>query len=455
VTIACAAPTRETEEEAELGPVVLIVLSGLRADAVGALGGTQRLTPNLNALAEEADFASAAVAPASATGPAIASLFTGLSVWQHHGWFPEQPLLGRALRTLPEALGEAGYETYGYCQLRQLRAAAGFSQGFTEYFYVERLRAAHQRLSGLSGGRQFVWVYLRDPRPPYVRRDRFLPRLESPPPGLPKRVRGRELLPYFDPEKSPSPGQRRVFRAMYELSAARADELLGRLLSSVRQSGQWDRTLVAVTSDHGTELGEHGQIGWGGNLGRKLLEVPLVIKLPRTAGLSLAAPSGSRVGTVRLWATLVRAAGADAPPGVAPSLFEEGFGGALSELYGSNGWNRFSWVEGDLQLVASSSFAPAAEGYYRADSSLWGLIPPAPGLSPNDPFARLRQAFLRTGPFSSPSRFRLQRWSPGGRSLPVRDPAAERRLVRHLEQRWTAFLDEELPPSRELSQEVF
>jgi hypothetical protein len=98
-------------------------------------------------------------------------------------------------------------------------------------------------------------------------------------------MQGAQLEPFFDPATPLPPGLRRRILAMYRLNAAAGDERLGELLRALRASGQWDRTLIVVTSIHGEEIGEHGQVLHGGNLGRAGLEVPLVIKLPQGSPL--------------------------------------------------------------------------------------------------------------------------------------------------------------------------
>ena len=52
----------------------------------------------------------------------------------------------------------------------------------------------------------------------------------------------------------------------------------------------YDDALVVVTSDHGEEFGEHGQMGWHSHtLYDELLHVPLLVKLPgsRRAGTTI------------------------------------------------------------------------------------------------------------------------------------------------------------------------
>ena len=349
---------------AHQGPIVLITIDALRADAVGALGGPPKLTPNLDKLASEASWKGRAVSPSSWTVPAMASLFTGLQPWSVQSWSSDRAVLREDLITLPEALKAKGYRTSAFRSNHWLERTYGYAQGFDEFRYLAQGKRAENRLEKLGPGREFVWVHILPPHAPYVRRQHLMDRLPEAPPDLPQKVRPVDLEPYYDPAVPLPPEQEKVFRAMYALNVAYADEMLGRMVASLRKSGQWDRTLLVVTADHGEEFGEFEQIAHGGNLGRQLVEVPLMIKLP--VGFKLKVKPGERAATARVRATLLEAAGWEPEEGTAPSLFHKEDGGVLSELYAGNGVNRFSWVEGDRQLLWESRFAKPEPEYYRA-----------------------------------------------------------------------------------------
>ncbi|MCP4247435.1 MAG: hypothetical protein GY778_10345 [bacterium] len=181
-----------------------------------------------------------------------------------------------------------------------------------------------------------------------------------------------------------------------------------------------------MTASQGLELGEHGQTLWAQNLGRASIEVPLIIKLPRSLRGSLAIPEGARISQPRIWATLVESAGERPEPVRAPSLFRSGEAPIVSELYLRNGVNEFSLLDGDLQLIWSTRFAPAEPEFYLAQLALRGGRPPLtePARRILD---RLEVAFLQTPPFSGPAggaapRLRLERWTASG-TVPVDDPA--------------------------------
>ncbi|MGE0715190.1 MAG: alkaline phosphatase family protein [Alphaproteobacteria bacterium] len=75
----------------------------------------------------------------------------------------------------------------------------------------------------------------------------------------------------------------RQARATYCGLMSEVDAQLGRVLDFLKASGQWDDTLVVLTSDHGEMLGDHwlfGKAGWFDPVFR----VPLVMRLPGHAG---------------------------------------------------------------------------------------------------------------------------------------------------------------------------
>ncbi|MFY9824682.1 MAG: sulfatase-like hydrolase/transferase [Thermoanaerobaculia bacterium] len=442
-------------------PILLITFDSLRADVVGALGGEPGLTPNLDALLRGADWGGRAVAPSSLGAASMASLFTGLRPWQHQVLHDRQARLSKALVTLPEALKAAGYATTGFSGETSYSKDFGYDQGFDQLAALEKGTAALDRLRALRG-RQFVWIHIPEPSAPYLRRPNFENRIDVRGLDLPPRVQPNELEPFFDPAVPLPPELRRRFWAMYRLNVAFADDRLGHFLQALRESGQWDRTLLIVTSTHGEELGEKHQILNGGNLGRQLLEVPLAVKLPAGSGRRIAVPQAQRPAAARIWATLVEAAGGEAPPAVAPSLFHALRGApatVLSELYLTNGTNQFSLLDGDDQLLRESRFAPPQPEYYRARLAEMGRgnAEVARSLLSEPPeaiFGRLLAAFRSTPPFTGllghgAPKLTLEHWGGASGSAPVADPRRTAELARYLIQRWNEFLPGETTPEAE------
>jgi hypothetical protein len=438
------------------GPVVLITLEALRADAVSGLGGEPELTPNLAAFIRQADWAGRAIAPSSLAAAAMATLFTGLSPWQHHVILEGDARLPDDLITLPKAFKALGYRTTGFASGRWAAPELGYERGFDTFEVEGRNRGAAEHLASLEEGKELIWIHMPEPQAPWVRRDWLLPRLGAEAAGaardLPRAIQPDELELYSSLARPLTPAVRRRMTAMYRLNVAWADEKIGRLLEALRASGEWDRALVAVTAGYGEELGEHGTIGHGGDLERESLEVPLIVKLPSWCKRRLVAPRRRRVALASVWATLIAAAGGNPPPAMTAGLFQDAPAGVPSELYFGNGTNLFSLVEGDDQLLWESRFAAPEPGFARARrEALAGAAPPAGQESLDVLAERLFNAFAATPPLHGKGlpRLVLQRWGGPEASRRIEDPARMAALGRQLAARWHEFVGAELTPTEE------
>jgi len=88
-------------------------------------------------------------------------------------------------------------------------------------------------------------------------------------------------------KRTREPRDRQHIVEAYDAEIRSADRAFGTLVALLRKLGLFDDALVVVTSDHGEEFGEHGQMGWHSHtLYDELLHVPLLVKLPgsRRAG---------------------------------------------------------------------------------------------------------------------------------------------------------------------------
>jgi arylsulfatase A-like enzyme len=268
--------------------VLLITIDTLRADHVAAYGGPVA-TPAIDALASEGALVERAFTPIPSTGPAHASLMTGLYPWRHGTLRNAAPLDAR-IPTLAEAARARGLATAAFVSSFVLHRRFGFHQGFDSYVFEPterylwrgRMRegffargeatasAAMGWLTEHADGPFFLWVHLFDPHTPY-----------DPPPGF--------AVPPDDPvdrEGKIVPPRVRDFAALdrlnraYRGEVAYADAQVGRLVERLRLLGRLDETAVIVTSDHGEGLGDHGELEHGSNVFDELVRVPLVIRAP-------------------------------------------------------------------------------------------------------------------------------------------------------------------------------
>lgn len=445
---ACGGPAEDPGSAAPPhdGPVVLVTVGGVRADATGFLGGRPAtLTPHLDALAAGADWAGAAVAPSPVGVVSLASYLTGLGAWAHGvGLGPEPLALPPELRTLAEAAGERGYRGAAYVPA-WLAGAPGWGQGFGLIRDLAGGGRAAGHLGSLDGGRDFLWIHLADAEAPFSRHDGFLERL---PPmsaaeaaALPRRLSQADLERLRDPAAGDD--ERAAALALYRLGVAVADQRLGELLAALRSGEHAGEAIVVVAATHGQELfgrGPSDDGGWG--LARPHVEVPLVIDLPPRLAARWRPrlpPAGSRPAAARLWATLVEAVGAELPPATAPPL-TAGAAGALSELSLGDGVNEASWVEGGLQLLRRVRFAPPGEDARLVRLARVGAAPPAVA----DPAALV--AAVRDRHAATPAwrgrgapEVRLVAWGAGGAVEPVADAARRRAMQAAMSRARNAF----------------
>ena len=73
---------------------------------------------------------------------------------------------------------------------------------------------------------------------------------------------------------------RRDLRPFYAQKLAAVDAEIGRLFGAIKSRGEWDRTIVVITADHGEELNERGYSEHGFHLYDTVLRVPLITRVP-------------------------------------------------------------------------------------------------------------------------------------------------------------------------------
>lgn len=314
-------PTVEVANERRVGPnVVIVSLDTLRADRVGAYGYERGTTPNLDAFAEEAWVFEDTWSASSYTLPSHMSLFSGQHPSFHgvqkegDGIDPERTaLLARRLR-------DRGYRTAAFTGGGYLHPVFGFAQGFETYSTVERvwnressrLREVLDELPGMgvelaeSASLADVTEWLGEHRNEsfFLFFHTYAPHEFDPPsssraalgiesPGLSDDpVSLRHLGLTAEPPERPLPAAAAAqLDDLYDASVHQADLALGRLLQSLRDLDLMDDTIVVVTSDHGKEIGDHGQVGHGHTLYEELLQIPLVVHFPGMAPRRVSEPA--------------------------------------------------------------------------------------------------------------------------------------------------------------------
>lgn len=103
----------------------------------------------------------------------------------------------------------------------------------------------------------------------------------------------------------------RKITAAYYAMIEQVDHAIGRMLDTLRQTGQEQNTIVIFSSDHGELLGDHGIYLKGPYFYEPLIRVPLIVRWPKgyKAGLKVDA----LVEEIDLAPTLLEAAGVPIP----------------------------------------------------------------------------------------------------------------------------------------------
>jgi len=228
--------------------LVVVTIDTLRPDHLHCYGYSKIETPSLDAIARDGVLFENAVTQAPLTPPSHASIFTGLNPPAHHvrdtGGFVLQP----STTTLATILQQQGWDTAAFISSAVLKKLFGFNQGFAVYddqmpkpgkgheFDEDAERRAGETvdhavrwLDAQSGKPYFLWVHVYDPHAPY---------------------------------QPPSPFREKYKDRLYDGEIAYADHELGRLFDAVRKKSPGN-TLIAVLSDHGESLGEHGEYTHG------------------------------------------------------------------------------------------------------------------------------------------------------------------------------------------------
>jgi len=257
------ASRRDPARVVPTGPnVLLITIDTLRADHVGAYGASGVATPTLDGLAAEGVLFESSIASSPLTLPSHCSILTGMNPPRHavrkNGIF----LLDESHETLAERFQEAGYDTGAVVGAIVVDARFGLGQGFDFYDFTSSRRASETgypersaeevtdvalRWLGVRERPFFLWIHYYDPHAAY-----------EPPARFAKRFAGR----------------------LYDGEIAYVDQQVGRIFQALRSSGEWDRTLVVATSDHGESLGEHGELTHSYTLYDAVLKVPLLVRGP-------------------------------------------------------------------------------------------------------------------------------------------------------------------------------
>jgi len=317
----------------ELPNIILIIMDSVAAKWCSAYGHVRQTTPGLERLAGEGVLYQHCFAPASWTLPSHTSLFTGLYPGQHLCNNPQEFAYPGNYHTLPEILRQAGYRTIGISSNYAISRGCNFNFGFDEYYDMDTLfncdRYSQMR-QFLKSSRNHIHSDLQEIK--LIFRTSMENRYYSYPfkhlldriyrklcgdviiksryateralclcKRLIKKYRGSPFfifINFMETHAAYNPPRRYRTRwvedlngatptqLLYEQEIAYLDDRLFHLYSFLGRTGLKDRTLWAVTADHGEGFGEHGVFSHNFSVYNELIHIPLIVKYPKDLGLT-------------------------------------------------------------------------------------------------------------------------------------------------------------------------
>jgi arylsulfatase len=308
-----------TREQDSSPSILLITIDTIRADHLGYAGYEAADTPALDALAARGRWFSQATTPLPRTTPALASLATGR--WPHHHGSRE---VGRPLqegRTVAEILKDAGWNTVGMSAIRVASPKQNLDRGFDAFEVHHDARAtdltehAWRLVDRLPTEPTFLWIHYADPHFPYEPAPEQTGVPDAPvcrtliADAAAKRV--RRPLVYADHEGRATEALADCTK-LYDAEITAVDRAVATLLDRWTTKFGPD-AWVAVSADHGENLGEQGLFfEHGPNVHDASLRIPMIVAGPGVT-------AGRDDGVARLedlHPTLLELAGLPATPGI-------------------------------------------------------------------------------------------------------------------------------------------
>lgn len=329
--------------------VILISLDTVRADRMPFQGYGRATMPNLSTLAAESSVFLNAYANSNTTLPSHVTMFTGVLPSTHRIMHPiydgrrddaKTSELAAEFATLPELMRREGMRTVRFASSRDffLDASIGLGRGFDEFhpygmesdWTTEQITRWFDEWDGKT--RFFAFIHSKRPHAPYTLppayRNLFGPKYRGPVVDDPERLREtmeserfnavfQGTLPGIWPESdlfamlarpTHSEDTRRL-SDLYDGALKLTDDLLGKVIASLRKRGLLRHTLLIVTADHGEEFREHGRL-LHDSLHREVLRVPMMFRLP---GRERLAPTSQPVQLADLVPTILELLGRTVP----------------------------------------------------------------------------------------------------------------------------------------------
>lgn len=331
--------------------IILLMTDQHRGDALGCMGNSSVISPNIDTLATEGTLFVSGYSSAPSSTPGRAGLLTGLSPW-HHGMLGYGRMAEKYRYEMPQMLRNLGYYTFGIGKMHWFpqKALHGFHttlidesgrveskdfvSDYREWFQLqdpggnpdltgmgwndhgagvykldEKLhpttwtgQTACQLIRNYSGEKPlFLKVSFARPHSPYDPPKRYLDMYKDR--EIPRPSVGDWCAKYqtpLDPKDVAPDAAFGNFGDDYAINSRRhyyanitfIDDQIGDILTALKEKGMYDNSIICFTADHGDMLGDHYH--W-----RKTypyegsVHIPYIVKWP--ASVKKTVPAGARI----------------------------------------------------------------------------------------------------------------------------------------------------------------
>ena len=257
--------------------VLLVSVDTLRADHFNA-----EHMPETFAVMSQGQLFDRAYTPTPWTLPAHVSLLTGQYPARHGVRLPDQQIPPE-ITTLAEVFSDAGYTTLAVTEGNYVSGTFGFTQGFGQFTenapsMLDRNPASISKLeanlghllkgmAALNNTPRFVFLHTYEVHCPYLPRN-----------GLTDTAGMGQTQWLLDNDGKPlEPGAYQTLAQLYKGEVAWLDRQLAPLLKELLATGRW---IIALTSDHGEEFGEHGGLLHADTLYEETTHIPMALAGP-------------------------------------------------------------------------------------------------------------------------------------------------------------------------------
>jgi arylsulfatase A-like enzyme len=271
--------------------VILISIDTLRADHLGCYGYNKNTSPHIDSLASEGALFMKPFACSPWTLPSHVSIMTSLYGINHQVYYSEEKIAPSIL-TLADVLRKNHFFSSAFTGGGFVSANYGFAKGFDTYyegrggvFHMNSAELIYESFSNWidqnRGKRFFLFLHTYQPHNPYVCPHPYNSLF------LDENAKWKHvnLLGYLGGKpgiyKKLPDNERKNAIGLYDGEIRYLDEnLIGPLISKLKETGLYEKTMIIFTSDHGEEFFDHGAWDHGHSLYNESIRVPLIIKFP-------------------------------------------------------------------------------------------------------------------------------------------------------------------------------